>query len=125
MNQVTIIGRLGRDPEIRAANNGKVKANITVAVNRRVVTNEGEVKEFTDWINVVAWGNIAEDIGNSLTKGARVVVIGRYATRSYESNGSKRYITEVIASVVAKTLGDTKGDFSQFGTDQHASNIPF
>lgn len=69
MNQVTIIGRLGRDPEIRAANNGKVKANITVAVNRRVVTNEGEVKEFTDWINVVAWGNIAEDIGNSLTKG--------------------------------------------------------
>ena len=88
MNQVTIIGRLGRDPEIRAANNGKVKANITVAVNRRVVTNEGEVKEFTDWINVVAWGNIAEDIGNSLTKGARVVVIGRYATRSYESNGS-------------------------------------
>ena len=121
MNSVQVLGNLTRDPQIRATKTGRAVASFSIAVNRSYTTPQGEARELTDFINVVAWGGLAESVGNQLKKGTRVFVEGRYSTRSYETqDGSRRYVTEVIANMIAKPL-DTRqeaqhADFSQFGT---------
>lgn len=105
MNTVQIIGNLTRDPQIRATRNGKTVASFSVAVNRTYTAQDGTEKEAADFINVTAWGNWAEAVGNELRKGSRVYVEGRYSTRTYEVNGEKRYMTEVMANFIAKPIG--------------------
>ena len=123
MNTVQILGNLGKEPDIRATGTGKTVASYSVAVKRKYTTQQGEVKELTDWINVVAWGNLAEAVGNQLKKGSRVFVEGRYSTRSYEDkSGNKRYVTEVIANMIAKPL--EQGSFAKYG-DVESDSIPF
>lgn len=115
MNTVQILGNLGKDPDIRATNTGKTVASFSVAVSRKYTTPQGEEKELTDWVNVVAWGNLAEAVGNQLKKGSRVFVEGKYSTRSYEDkNGQKRYITEVIANTIAKPIGGKEKPVTKF-----------
>lgn len=121
MNTVQILGNLTREPELKATRTGKAVARITVAVSRRYTTQSGETKELTDFINVIAWGKLAEAVGSQLHKGTRVFAEGRYSTRSYEAqDGSRRYVTEVVANLIARPLDtwqDTQhADFSQFGT---------
>lgn len=123
MNTVQILGNLGKDPDIRATGTGKTVASFSVAVKRKYTTQQGEGKELTDWINVVAWGNLAEAVGNQLKKGSRVFVEGRYSTRSYEDkSGNKRYVTEVIANMIAKPL--EQGSFAKYG-EVESDPIPF
>ena len=137
MNSVQVLGNLTRDPQIRATKTGRAVASFSIAVNRSYTTPQGETRELTDFINVVAWGGLAESVGNQLKKGTRVFVEGRYSTRSYEAqDGSRRYATEVAANLIAiplqsKNAGNqTKGDFSQFGTAEPetgntSEQIPF
>lgn len=123
MNTVQILGNLGKGPDIRATGTGKTVASFSVAVKRKYTTQQGEGKELTDWINVVAWGNLAEAVGNQLKKGSRVFVEGRYSTRSYEDkSGNKRYVTEVIANMIAKPL--EQGSFAKYG-EVESDPIPF
>lgn len=137
MNSVQVLGNLTRDPQIRVTKTGRTVASFSVAVNRSYTTPQGETRELTDFINVVAWGGLAEAVGNQLKKGTRVFVEGRYSTRNYEAqDGSRRYATEVAANLIAiplqtkntgNNLSQTKGDFSQFGTAEPEGNeqIPF
>ena len=110
MNSVQLIGNLARDPEIRFTKTGKAIALFTVAVTRSYTPNGSqETRELTDFIPVVAWGNLAETCGNNLAKGNRVFVEGRMSVRSYETqDGQKRYVTEVVANFVAQTMGSEK-----------------
>ncbi len=109
MNSVQILGNLTRDPQLRATKTGKSVASFSVAVSRTFVTPQGEQREMTDFINVVAWGYLADAVGNQLHKGSRVFVEGRYTSRSYEGqDGVKRYVTEVIANLIAQPLGYTR-----------------
>lgn len=115
MNTVQILGNVGKEPDIRKTGTGKTVASFAVAVSRSYTTPQGEEKQFTDWINVVAWGSLAEAVGNELKKGDRVFVEGRYSTRSYEDkSGSKRYITEVIANTIAKPIGGKEKPVTKF-----------
>lgn len=132
MNSVSIMGNLTRDVQLRETNGGKAVASFSVAVNRTYTTQSGEQKELTDFVNVVAWGALAEAAANQLTKGTRVYVEGRYSTRSYEtSSGEKRYVTEVTANVIALPLGTHEkrsssggaSGFARFG--QPNEDIPF
>lgn len=122
MNSVQILGNVTREPELRATKTGKAVARFTVAVSRSYMTQTGEKKELTDFITVIAWGKLAEAAGSQLHKGTRVFAEGRYATRSYEAqDGSRRYVTEVVANLIALPLGannqqTAKADWSQFGT---------
>ncbi len=146
MNSVQVLGNLTRDPQIRATKTGRAVASFCIAVNRSYTTPQGERKELSDFINVVAWGTLAEAVGNQLKKGTRAFVEGRYATRSYEAqDGSRRYVTEVVANLIALPLGThaqpgssgTAADWSQFGTveadapqkpqkpEYEMGNIPF
>ncbi len=116
MNSVQIIGNLTRDPMVRATKAGRAVASFTVGVNRNYITPQGEQKEITDWITVVAWGNLAEAVGNRLKKGTRVFVEGRYTTRSYDDQtGQRRWVTEVTANMVAVPLDTYSNQQTQGG----------
>ena len=123
MNSVQVMGNLARDPVVRATKTGRAMASFTVAVNRSFTTPQGEQREITDWINVVAWGNLAEAVGNQLKKGSRVFVEGRFTTRSYDTpDGQRRWVSEVTANFVALPIGGNNGSFnngaSPFGQSQ-------
>ena len=106
MNSVQVMGNLARDPVVRATKTGRAMASFTVAVNRSFTAPQGEQREITDWINVVAWGNLAEAVGNQLKKGSRVFVEGRFTTRSYDTpDGQRRWVSEVTANFVALPIG--------------------
>ncbi len=104
-NSVTIVGNVTRDPELRFTPSGQANARIGVAVNRRWQDrNSGEWQEATSYFDVICWRDLAENVGDSIKKGTRVVVTGRLEQRSWEQEGNKRYAVEIIADEVAPSL---------------------
>lgn len=102
MNSVEISGNLARDPVVRSTKTGRAVAAFTVASSRIYVSQNGEQKEQTAWINVVAWGAIAERVANFCKKGTFVYIHGNLNTRSYDdNNGQRHWIMEVVADIVA------------------------
>ena len=101
LNKVMIIGNLGSEPEMRFTPNGNPVTSFRVATNRVYTTPTGERKEETEWFTVVAWGKLAEQCNQFLTKGRLVYAEGRLRTRTWESqDGQKHYRPEVIANRV-------------------------
>ena len=101
LNKVMVIGNLGTDPEMRYTPSGSAVTNFSIASNRNYTTSDGERREETDWFNVVAWNQLAEQVNQYLTKGRRAYVEGRLRTRSWEGqDGQTRYRTEIIANTV-------------------------
>lgn len=99
MNKVFLIGNLVRDPEVRATQSGISVCNFTVAVNRRFKKENGEQE--TDFLNVIAWRQLAELCGKYLAKGRKVAVTGSIQTRTYEAkDGSKRTAWDIVADEV-------------------------
>lgn len=99
INNVTIVGRLTKDVDLRYLQSGKAVGNFTVACNRPFKNAEGE--NDADFINVVQFGKGAESTANYMRKGSQVGVIGRIQTRNYENNEGRRiYVTEVVADSV-------------------------
>ena len=96
MNVVTIVGNLGKDPELRHTANDKSVANFSVA------TTEGfGDSKHTEWHTVVAWGKQADNVNKYLSKGSKVAVSGRLQYRSFEGkDGNRRYVTEIVANNV-------------------------
>ena len=127
MNTVQILGNLARDPELRFTKTGRAVATFTVAAtNTYIDSTTNETKEQTAFINCVAWGKTGESVG-SCKKGERLFVEGRIQTRSYEdSNGQKKYVTEVVANFVGRKL---EGEFDSSNFDSFEQpqneNIPF
>jgi len=101
LNKVMLIGNLGKDPEMRYTANGKAVTTFTLACNRTYNAPDGERREETDWVDIVAWEKTAELCSQFLQKGRQAYVEGRLHTRSWEGqDGQKRYRTEVIAQNV-------------------------
>lgn len=99
INKVILVGRLGKDPEIRAMSNGKSVANLSVATSRQWKNQNGEKQEETEWSNIVAYDKLADIIGQYLRKGSQVYLEGRLQTRRWtDKEGKDRYTTEIIAS---------------------------
>ena len=108
VNKVILVGRLGKDPEVRNLDNGATVANFTVATSESYKDKTtGEKKEITEWHNVVLWRGLAEVAQKYLHKGDMVYVEGKLRTRSWEKEGVTRYTTEVIADNM--TMLSTKG----------------
>jgi single-strand DNA-binding protein len=105
-NSITIVGNLTRDPELRYTPAGAATCQFGVAVNRVWTDrNTNEKKEATSFFNVVAWREMAENAGESLTKGSRVVVTGRLEQRSWETpDGEKRSVVEIVADEIGPSL---------------------
>ncbi|MCB9246744.1 MAG: single-stranded DNA-binding protein [Flavobacteriales bacterium] len=100
-NKVQLIGRLGRDPEVKEINGGKKMAKWSIATDETYRNTEGEIVKETQWHNVVAWGKLAEIAEKYLHKGQEICVEGKLSNRSYEDkSGETKYVTEVVASDV-------------------------
>lgn len=99
MNKIFLIGRLTRDPELRYVPSGQPVANFTLAVDRPFKNSHGERE--TDFIDIVAWRKLADQVAQHLSKGRLVAVEGRLQIRSYETqDGQKRKVAEVVADAV-------------------------
>jgi len=97
LNRVELIGNLGRDPEMRYTPSGKKVASFSLAVTRRWRNDEGEMQSSTEWVNIDAWGRLAEICTEYLKKGSLVYIEGRLQTDRYEVDGETRYRTKVVA----------------------------
>lgn len=112
MNKVILIGNLTKDPELTTTTSGLSVCKFTLAVSRRFTNSEGERE--TDFLNVVVWRNLADNCHKFLRKGSKAAVVGNIQTRSYDAqDGTKRYVTEVVAEEVefvgTKVTGDATG----------------
>jgi single-strand DNA-binding protein len=99
LNKVILIGNVGRDPEMRYLQSGEPVTTFSLATNRRWTGQDGQLREETEWHNIVAWRKLAEQCNEFLTKGRKVYIEGRLQTRSWEdqATGQKRYRTEIVA----------------------------
>lgn len=105
VNKVIVVGRVGKDPEVRVFQNGNKGANFTVAVSESYKNKEGQKVENTEWVPVSVFGKIADIVEKYVKKGSLIYVEGKFTTRSYESKtGEKRYTTEVTVKDFGHTI---------------------
>lgn len=133
LNRIILIGRLTRDPELRYVPSGQPVASFTLAVDRSFVNQQGE--RDTDFIDIVAWRRLAEQVTQHLSKGRLVAVEGRLQIRSYETqDGQKRKVAEVVADAVRfldrKGTGTTPEpaaapETPEAETPEHEDDVPF
>jgi single-strand DNA-binding protein len=127
VNKVILIGRLGRDPELRYTQGGQPVANFSLATNERWTSKDGEKQERTEWHRIVVWGKTAETCSEYLSKGRQIYVEGRLQTREWEDKeGNKRSTTEVNANTVQflGARGDTGGGDSSYGGPPSGGDEP-
>lgn len=111
VNQVIIMGNLTRDPELRQTPSGQSVVSFSLALNRSYKDQSGEWQEATDYIDVSAWGPLAERVAQYMTRGRRCLVQGRLQSRSWEQDGQKRSKVDVLANDV--TFLDGRGEGSE------------
>ena len=107
LNNCQFIGRLGKDPEIRNMSNGDPVANFSLACGWKGKSSEG-----TEWVNCVAYGKLADIIGQYVRKGSQIYVSGKLKTRAWEKDGVKRYTTEINVDQM-QLLGGKSDDGGQ------------
>ena len=113
LNKVQIIGRVGKDPEVRYSTNGDAIANFTVATSERYKDKQtGEAVEKTEWHNVSAFRRLGEIVGEYVRKGSMIYIEGKIQTRKYEKDGVTHYATSIVASEMTM-LGSKDGGQQQ------------
>src|SRR5687768_809122 len=116
VNKVILVGRLGKEPEVRNLDNGAVVANFSVATSETYKDRTtGEKKEATEWHNIVLWRGLAEVSQKYLHKGDLVYIEGKLRTRSWEKEGVTRYTTEIVADNMTM-LGSRGGSGGNSGS---------
>jgi single-strand DNA-binding protein len=130
VNKVILIGRLGKEPEVRNLENGAVVANFTMATSESYKDKvTGEKKEVTEWHNIVLWRGLAEISQKYLHKGDLVYIEGKLKTRSWEKEGVTRYTTEIVADNMtmlgskggSSNAGNTSSDYGSRNTERAAT----
>lgn len=108
--KVSLVGNLGKDPEVRFTAGGTAVANLRVACTERVKGKSGEWEDHTEWVSVVCFGKTAENAGQYLQKGRQVYAEGRLQTREWaDKDGNKRTSTEVLANNILFLGGGNGG----------------
>lgn len=131
MNKCIMTGNLTKDPEVRSTGSGISVCSFRIAVQRRFKGQDGQ--EVSDFFDAVAWRSLADNCGKYLSKGSKVAVVGELQTRSYDAkDGSKRYVTEIVADEVEflspkKAHADAPVDapVDDGFTDIEDSDLPF
>ena len=110
VNKVILVGRLGKEPEVRNLENGAVVANFSIATSEVFKDKTtGERRETTEWHNIVLWRGLAEIAQKYLHKGDMIYVEGKLKTRSWEKDGVTRYTTEIIGDNMTMLSGKSGG----------------
>ena len=125
LNQVTLVGRLGADPEVRHTTNDKAVANFRIATSETWRDKEsGEKRERTEWHTIEVWGKQAETCGEYLSKGRSVCVQGKLRTKSWEKDGVTHYRTQIAADNVL-FLGGGKSAAGEPNYEITDDDIPY
>lgn len=109
LNKVQLIGRLGKDPEIRNIQGDETVATVSLATSENWKDKNGEKQEKTEWHNLVFYRRLAEVVGEHLKKGALIYIEGKITTEKYQKDGEDRYVTKIVVSEM-KMLGGNKTD---------------
>jgi single-strand DNA-binding protein len=123
-NQVTLMGNLTRDPELRTTPNGTSVCSFSLALNRSYKGADGNWTEATDYVDIVAWGPLGERVAQYLTKGRPALVSGRLQSRNWEQDGQKRSKVEVVANDVTFLGGPGGGGGAPASSDEPADSAP-
>lgn len=123
LNRVQLIGRLGKDPESRATTTGKQVTTFSLAVSNRW-KSKGKTQEYTEWVNVEAWGRLGEVCQEYLKKGSLIYLEGRLKTDRYEDKGETKYFTKVVAGMMQmldkKPAGEPEATVEEAPADYEA-----
>lgn len=126
-NQAIVMGNLTRDPELRSTPNGQSVASFSVATNRSWLDTNGKKKDAVEYHDIVAWGKLAELVSNYLSKGRKVLVVGRLQTRNWDGqDGSKRQKTEIIATDInfVDKMGEAVAQTTDTPVKEKSSQTP-
>ncbi|MCH9621030.1 MAG: Plasmid-derived single-stranded DNA-binding protein [Chlamydiia bacterium] len=135
VNKAILIGRLGKDPEVRTLDNGTKVASFGLATSESWTDkNTGEKKELTEWHNITLWRQLAELAEKYLSKGSQIYLEGKLQTRSYEQDGVTKYRTDIIGNQIqflsSKNESQSNGTVvtpveNQVGSSQPNDDLPF
>ena len=139
LNKISIIGRVGKEPEIKMTPSGQKVATFSIAVSEKYKDKQGQQQEKTEWINIVIWKRLAEIVESYVKKGSSLYLEGKLVTRSWDdaTSGQKRYKTEVVAhsmqmldtkqSQQGQSQGGQQQGYQQQGQSQEEldSSLPF
>jgi single-strand DNA-binding protein len=129
VNKAILIGRLGKDPELKYTSSGKAMASFSLATSERWNDKDGNKQDKTTWHNIVAWGKQAEVMKEYLFKGKEIYIEGRIDNRSYEDKENvKKYISEVVVQsfqfVGSKSSGESSGASQMPPAEPSTSSAP-
>jgi len=125
VNKVTLIGNLGKDPELRYTSSGVAVATFSMATSESWKDTEGNTQERTQWHSIVAWRKLAEIVGEYLKKGSKIYLEGRLQYRNYDDkNGVKRYVTEIVMDEMVMLDSRGSGGGASAQQDSGASQLP-
>ena len=127
VNKAILIGRLGKDPDVRYTPDGTMVTTFNLATDEQWKDKNGEKVQKTEWHRIVTWGKLAEICGNYLVKGKLIFIEGRIQTRSWEDKeGVKRFTTEIIASnmQMLDSKGQGKTEDASFDAASANGNAP-
>jgi single-strand DNA-binding protein len=127
MNRVMLIGRLGKDPEMRYTPSGTPLVKFSLATSRKFTDREGQKQEKTEWHRVVAWRKLAEICGQYLFKGKQIMIEGRIEYDFYEKDGVKHFTTDIVAENMEMLGSPGGGQFREPSRPEriHEDDIPF
>lgn len=133
LNKVMLIGRLGKDPELKYTEKGTAYCNFSIATDESYKDENGNKVERTEWHNIVTWRKLAEICQQYLKKGSKIYCEGKLQTDSYEKDGLKRYSTKIVMTDMAmldsKTANDKVSDESAKPVDSsnpgEEDDLPF
>ncbi|OJX48206.1 MAG: hypothetical protein BGO78_13115 [Chloroflexi bacterium 44-23] len=121
LNKVQLIGRLGKDPEVRTTSGGSKVCNFSLAVDHRWRAADGTPQHETDWFQVESWGRLADICQKYAHKGQLVYLEGRLKTDRYESQGETRYFTKVVTSNIQ--ILEFRGEESESEIVEEAADV--
>jgi len=125
VNKVTLIGRLGKDPEVRILETGTNIAKFSLATDESFKNKKDEWQTLTEWHNIIMWRDMAERAGRLLKKGYLVYIEGKLTSRSWQDeNGTTKYITEVRANSFRLLKSETKGGANEGAKKEEPKNNP-
>ena len=122
VNKVILVGRLGKDPELKYTQGGVSMTRFSIATDETWKDQNGEKQQRTEWHNIITWRKLAEICGQYLNKGKLVYIEGRLQTRSWEDKeGNRRYTTEVQADNMVMLSGGRSDETRTVGTSNAAA----
>lgn len=125
INKVTLIGRLGKDPEVRYTQDGQMVTSFGLATDEQWKDKNGEKVQKTEWHNLTAWGKLAEICGEYLKKGSLIYVEGKIQSNRYEDKDGIKRISYGITISVMKMLGGKQTQEDDIPADMPVDDVPF